>query len=236
MADWTISLHDKTIKTFSITEGQTITIGRGKECDVAIDNTAISRHHLSLVLNGGIFFITDQGSTNGTFVNGTKITTDEPISENDIVEFGKFTMQSNLGDESIDDLKISTSVSAGLMDMDDETIFVTSKQPQPQKKRFKPKAKGGLLTVIQGSAVPTEFELAGATSVKIGKDSSCDIIVSGWFVGKAQCYIIKRDNNFFIVPQKSWAGTFVNNVKISDEQQLRTGDIIKIKDSQIRFE
>lgn len=236
MADWTISLNEKNIKTFSITEGQTITIGRGKECDVAIDNTAISRHHLSLSLNGGIFFITDEGSTNGTFVNGSKVTTDEPISENDIVEFGKFTMRSNLEDESVEDLKLSTSVSAGLMDMDDETIFVNSKQTKPQKKKFKPKTKGGLLTVVQGSATPPEFELAGATSVKIGKDSSCDIVVSGWFVGKAQCYIIKRDNNFFIVPQKAWAGTFVNNVKINDEQQLRAGDIIKIKDSQIRFE
>jgi pSer/pThr/pTyr-binding forkhead associated (FHA) protein len=234
MAEWTISLHDKIIRTFSITEGQTITIGRGKECDVSIDNTAISRHHLSLALKSGIYFITDPGSTNGTFVNGNRIGVDEPISENDRVDFGKFAMQANLGEEPVEQL--GSSASPDFMDMDDETIFVTKKQPQTLKKQFKPKIKGNQLTVIQGSATPSEFSLAGATSVKIGKDPSCDIVVCGWFVGKAQCYIIKRDSKFFLVPQNSWAGTFINGVKIKTEQQLRSGDIIRVKNSQIRFE
>jgi len=37
----------------------------------------------------------------------------------------------------------------------------------------------------------------------------------GWFVAQAQAYIIKRDNAYQLVPQKSWAGTYVNNSKIS---------------------
>jgi len=234
MADWTISLHDKTIKTFPITEGQTVTIGRGKECDISIDNTAISRHHLTLVLKSGIYFVTDPGSTNGTFVNGKRINYDEPISENDTVEFGKFSMQANLGEEAVEQL--GSSASPDFMDMNDETIFITKKQPQTQKKQFKPKKQGNQLAVIQGSATPPELSLAGATSVKIGKDPSCDIVVSGWFVSKAQCYIIKRDSKFFLVPQSSWAGTFINREKVKSERQLRPGDIIRIKNSQIRFE
>lgn len=233
MADWTILLHDKIIKTFSITEGQTVSIGRGKECDVAIDNTAISRHHLSISLNSGIYFVTDRKSTNGTFVNGKRVGTNEPISESDAVEFGKFTMHANLGEDPLH--QVSSSVSVDLL-TDDETIFVSGKQAQPAKKKFKPKTKGPQLTVIQGSAMPPELSLAGCSSLKIGKDSSCDLIIPGWLVSKAQCYLIKRDSNYFIVPQKSWTGTFVNNEKIHAERQLRSGDIIRIKDSQLRFE
>ncbi|MCK5227285.1 MAG: FHA domain-containing protein, partial [Desulfobulbaceae bacterium] len=51
-----------------------------------------------------------------------------------------------------------------------------------------------------------------------------------------QCYILSRDEKFFIVPQQSWAGTYLNGAKIKNEQLLRKGDVIAIKSVQIRFE
>lgn len=235
MTDWTIKLHDTIIKTFPLKEGQTITIGRGKECDISIDNTAISRQHISISMNSGIYFVSDLGSTNGSFVNGKKIDADEPVTEEDSIVFGKFTLTPANSGYTAD--RVTASVSADTMNLDDETVFVSGKKPSaPAVPQFKTKASGPRLTVIQGDASPREVALGGINSLKIGNDSSCDLKIPGWFVAKAQAYIIKRDNAYLLVPQKSWIGTYVNNIKISGEHTLRPGDIITIKGAGLRFE
>jgi pSer/pThr/pTyr-binding forkhead associated (FHA) protein len=77
--------------------------------------------------------------------------------------------------------------------------------------------------------------LIGKGSIKIGKDQSCDMILSGLLIADSQCYIVKHDDAFKIVPQRSWAKTFLNGTKIKGEQVLRKGDIIKIRSTKIRF-
>lgn len=234
MIDWTIKLHDTIIRTFPIREGQTLTIGRGKECDISIDNTAISRQHISLCLNSGIYFVSDLGSTNGTFVNGKKIESDEPVSETDEIVFGKFTLSPS-GPMASGRL-VAASVSTDTLDLDSETVFVVGKKQPSPAPQFKVKGAGPKLTAIKGNASPKELSLAGTSSLKIGSDSSCDLVVCGWFVAKAQAYIIKRDKAYLLVPQKSWVGTYVNDSKISAEHILRPGDIISIRGVSLRFD
>jgi DNA-binding NtrC family response regulator len=51
----------------------TLTIGRAARCDVVIDSGSVSRHHANLVVGNDVE-IEDLGSSNGTFVDGTRIT------------------------------------------------------------------------------------------------------------------------------------------------------------------
>nr|HQV32601.1 FHA domain-containing protein [Calditrichia bacterium] len=50
------------------------TVGRDDSCDVVINNGLVSRHHLRFIPKGADWIIQDLDSTNGTFVNGKKIT------------------------------------------------------------------------------------------------------------------------------------------------------------------
>ncbi len=52
----------------------TMTLGRGEGCDIVIDNRTVSSHHATLTNEGGLFYISDNDSTNGTFVNDIRIT------------------------------------------------------------------------------------------------------------------------------------------------------------------
>jgi len=70
---WLIYQHDDTERRVRVTQAG-ITIGRGAECDIAFDTQAISRKHCRLVLEDGRAVITDLGSTNGTWVDGVRIT------------------------------------------------------------------------------------------------------------------------------------------------------------------
>ncbi|NKB37093.1 MAG: AAA family ATPase [Gammaproteobacteria bacterium] len=66
-----ISGSDKT-REFSL-EQETISIGRFEDNDIRIDNRFISGHHSKIVTVQGQSYVVDMGSTNGTFVNGQRI-------------------------------------------------------------------------------------------------------------------------------------------------------------------
>ena len=50
-----------------------ITIGREYDNDVVVDNKLASRHHAVIQKIKDAFFIKDENSTNGTFVNNNRI-------------------------------------------------------------------------------------------------------------------------------------------------------------------
>jgi len=54
--------------------GGPIVIGRLPGCGVVLDDTNVSRRHAQVALDDGDVVVTDLGSTNGTFVNGRRVT------------------------------------------------------------------------------------------------------------------------------------------------------------------
>lgn len=53
--------------------GDTLTIGRAQENDIALDDPQVSRYHAQIVRRGDQIVVEDLGSTNGTLVNGRRI-------------------------------------------------------------------------------------------------------------------------------------------------------------------
>ena len=53
---------------------RTISIGRGPENDIVIDGASVSRHHALMIESGGSYWIQDNNSANGVFVNGERVT------------------------------------------------------------------------------------------------------------------------------------------------------------------
>lgn len=71
-----------------------ITIGRSNEGnDVIIDDPWVSRHHFQIVQDdNGSFRLADFGSTNGTYINGQKVSGEVELDENDIIRVGNTTI------------------------------------------------------------------------------------------------------------------------------------------------
>jgi predicted component of type VI protein secretion system len=70
-------------------EAQEITIGRESNNIVAINDAQVSRRHARMELRGTAYVIQDLGSTNGTFVNGTRISGMQVLNPGDSVAFGE---------------------------------------------------------------------------------------------------------------------------------------------------
>ena len=66
-----------------------ITFGRDVGNDVVINDVEISRHHARLTRQGYGYVLEDLGSTNGSSVNGRRITTAQPLHGGDLIGFGE---------------------------------------------------------------------------------------------------------------------------------------------------
>jgi hypothetical protein len=69
--------------------GEKAYIGRDLGSDIAIDDPEVSRRHACITRGPGGYSIEDLGSTNGTFVNGIRITGPQALRDGDIIGLGQ---------------------------------------------------------------------------------------------------------------------------------------------------
>lgn len=68
-------------------ESTAVSLGRGLGNDVILEDTRVSRHHAQLRYRQRRFWVTDLGSTNGTFVNGERVN-EAALSDGDLISLG----------------------------------------------------------------------------------------------------------------------------------------------------
>ena len=54
---------------YALVEGASVTVGRVPQCEIHIDDQAVSRRHCTLAVRDASLVITDLESANGTFLN-----------------------------------------------------------------------------------------------------------------------------------------------------------------------
>ncbi len=74
-----------------VPQAERTTIGRSPDCPVFLDDVTVSRRHAVLVERDGRWFIEDQGSLNGTFVNRRRVESAE-LSDGDELQIGKYRL------------------------------------------------------------------------------------------------------------------------------------------------
>lgn len=82
-------LLDTNGRRYVLKAAASTTLGRAIDNDIVIAHASVSRHHATVTpLNGG-FTLHDLGSQNGTFVGGTRIDADKPLTDGDEVRLGE---------------------------------------------------------------------------------------------------------------------------------------------------
>ena len=69
-------------------EQQAWTVGAAPECDIVVDHPTVSGRHCRIARTADGFLLEDLNSTNGTFVNGTRITSPLSVTSTDEVKLG----------------------------------------------------------------------------------------------------------------------------------------------------
>jgi pSer/pThr/pTyr-binding forkhead associated (FHA) protein len=74
-----------------VPQGERTTIGRSPDCDVFLDDVTVSRKHAVLVHKDDAYYIEDQGSLNGTFLNRRRIESGR-LENGDELQIGKYKL------------------------------------------------------------------------------------------------------------------------------------------------
>jgi adenylate cyclase len=82
-------------QTFELPEGRTLVVGRGVASDIAIYDPTISRRHAELTVGADGVEVKDAGSSNGTCINGTRVS-DGHLRLEDTITFGKVSFRLTL--------------------------------------------------------------------------------------------------------------------------------------------
>ena len=92
-----LSLTEKggTTSELSFDKGE-VTVGRVRGNDIILPKGNISKYHCRLLVKGDELLVEDLHSTNGTYLNGRRITEPTPISTADKIFVGDFILRLNL--------------------------------------------------------------------------------------------------------------------------------------------
>ena len=109
-----LTFKGKLLKQIETDKGE-ITIGRGNNNDIQIDNLGVSNAHAKIIKNPDAYTVVDLNSTNGTILNDKKIKKAK-LAPQDILTIGKHTLSIT----SIDEATVPVE------DLADKTIKVSS--------------------------------------------------------------------------------------------------------------
>ncbi len=220
------------IKEIPITKDIT-TVGRKPDDnDIVIDNPAVSGHHLKIYIQDGSYFVEDLGSTNGTFLNETKILK-ASLKNRDQIGVAKHTLlfinEETATAQPAEKKPISSF----------ETIVIDSSKlremlnASPTGSPAQKVEKIGALKVVNGVVDQTEIELPGLL-VYIGTGRQAQIKIRGMFAPSVAAAISRRPEGYLLKSVKENYPK-INGMSIRDQMKLNDGDVLEFGKTKMVF-
>jgi pSer/pThr/pTyr-binding forkhead associated (FHA) protein len=183
-----------------------LTIGRTPDNHLALPDSQVSHHHARITRQPEGFVIYDLDSTNGTFVNGQRVTR-QLLRGGDDIQIGQTRL-----------------------------IFqvpgVAPSPPERAPRRPLP-ARAGLRLVLADG--PGEFIPLRVDPLTIGRTSDNDLALPDSLVSRHHARITQQAEGFIIEDLDSTNGSLVNGQRVT-RQLLRGGDEIQIGQTRLIFE
>ena len=140
MARLVVLTEGFTGRTYELKVDKT-TVGRVEDNAFQVAEPSVSSYHCEILLRGDQVIVKDLDSTNGTFVNGNKVSGENPLKSGEILRLGQLEMRLETGDAKEADKKQSRTmvVTAGVKfnDLDTSSRAAVGTNPAFAKKSNK---------------------------------------------------------------------------------------------------
>jgi ABC-type multidrug transport system ATPase subunit len=193
---------------------RTYTVGRDQSCDIALDNSRVSKTHLRLAWEDGSWKATDLESTNGTFLN-SKLSRVTKINDSKALHLG-----------GVNNVVLKLTPLTGAQSAKSKvTKHILEKEATRVAQGFF--EENGEL---QG---PRRIRLQ--QRIRIGRGEDNDWKIDDINVSRSHAEIVQhREGGYELVDLKSTNGTYLNESQVKREK-LIFGDIISISGHRRKF-
>lgn len=188
-------------------------IGRSEDNPVRLTERNVSRSHAVLRKTGNTFAIADLRSSNGLFVNGVRITGQQPLGHRDLIQLGDYRIE--VVDETLDTQE-------------------QGHHPYPRPSTDTPARLPHRLVVLIGPEQGTEYALEGDRYL-IGRDDDCDFRIDHGSVSRIHAEVRRLDEEHFEIIDKGSA----NGLRINGHERPRAvldgRDVVELGDVVLKY-
>lgn len=227
MPKLTLVVERKPVRVFDV-NSSVINIGRAEDMQLMIDDASVSRRQAQIRFGAnGSWTIGDLESINGTFLNGQRLTSAQPLKRGDEVSFGKFSL---FFDSAIAEPagREQTPVfrSSGTLT---ETVYMSAEEAERLRQAVAQQRRAQLQWEAKGQR--GTFYLSGAGAL-VGRSLLCDLQVPA---GPKQHLLVLRTQFGFEVRNLSWWYRMKVNGWSFEQSTLESGDVIEVGGLRVTF-
>jgi pSer/pThr/pTyr-binding forkhead associated (FHA) protein len=220
-----LCLNDEVLAEYEV-RAPVISIGRSPECDIVIDNAAVSAFHAILSQVDGKLFVEDAASTNGVMTDGVKTHAVELAPGESVQIAGKYSLRlvdaPTRTTTEASGKNASESAVAPIAPIEGATILVSTTTLAKMSQSTRP----AYLTLSQPGQ-PSWIVRIEKSAISIGRKRSCDIRVGGWFAPATLATVERRNDGFYLATTHTNA-VVVDGENVNGECRLEEGSRIQL--------
>ncbi len=215
---WKLSIEDdQGQKTVVNLVRDVYSIGRAEDNSIRLTERNISRHHARIVHAEHAWFLEDNHSYNGAYVNGVRVAGRQELAHGDLVQLGDYRVE--LIDEDLD-----------TREQGHRRISTIPELPNRETLTTQPDRLVMLIGPDQGSEFPINVE-----RTMIGRGEECDLCINHASVSRVHAEIRRvGEGRYEIVDKGSANGVRINGVEL-DRALLDARDVIELGDVVLKF-
>jgi pSer/pThr/pTyr-binding forkhead associated (FHA) protein len=199
-----------------------VVIGRGAHVDVRLPSREVSAQHATIRAEGSDFVLLDEGSTNGTRVNGAVVPRGRKkvLHAGDVIDIASFSLRVDLVIARPDPPERTASLARRLLL--DALATADSASPAAQ------------IIVQNGRLAGQEWPLAVSSRLVIGRGDGCDILLDDRDASRQHVEIV-RDTDGVTARDLGSKNGFLLGGRAVTERKLRHGDEITVGRTVLRY-
>lgn len=191
-------------------DGSRVVLGRGAGSDVRLPDPSVSLRHATIRTQGNDYAIVDEGSSNGTWVGGVRLTPHSPrvVKSGDLVRIGRVWLELAIGQKpATADLGLATRdlafalVQRAMDAMGDDTV---------------PKVR-----VAEGPDIGEVMRLGEeGRAYVIGRAETCDLPLADADASREHALVARRGGQILIRDLESRNGVFLGDQRLIPDRDV----------------
>ncbi len=227
MPKLTVVLGRTPLKVYDLDQ-PLIKIGRTQGLDIVIDNMSVSRNQAEIVKTDGGWIVHDAGSSNGTFVNGEKLSGDRLLRAGDEITMGKYAVLFERALE-VQANPVAARTVAPSAGSEHGTMFLKADEVKKLQQAGAQKRQAHLDWELKGEK--GTYHLAATGAALVGSDDLSDLNLAG---APNHVLVVKTDDGYEARNLCTFRGMMVKGVKTT-RTKLKDGDVIEVGGLKLTF-